>query len=192
MVLATLVSSLPIAVKAADMGIAPPALSAPADTETLTTDYLNRRAVLLMIRERFSLVGRDEIAKLLERDARRLGLNGPAPYDLDMLNSDLHAEASYYIVSLKYLTEAGGAAWPGDRPESAYANDALVALGALQVQLDEAIAAGLDPIQIMRSVQVVDAQTEGYSTVPSDRDHFSDRDELVETAMARGLPRANT
>src|SRR5690606_2420898 len=121
----------------------------------------------------------------LERAAKTLGPAGPSESQLARLDRDLLAEGSYYLVSLRYLTEAGGAAWPGGRPESSYVFDALVTLDALLDRLIEAVNERADPLAIFVEGQRVLALTEGFLRVPPQLDRFGDRDAMVTRVLAR-------
>jgi hypothetical protein len=168
---------------AADLGAGRPLLAAPASAAA-TADYLRRRAVLLMIRATFDLVADEEVPQLLAADLQRLEGNGPAEHELARLDRELLAEGSYYLVSLRYLAEVGGAVWPADRPESAYANDALVALEALQQRLIKAVNSRADPLPIFEQAQAILALSEGFVRVPADMDHFAGRDAIVAQLLA--------
>ncbi|MDP1730130.1 MAG: hypothetical protein Q8L54_02925 [Devosia sp.] len=182
--------------RAADMGLgAPPAIAAvPGDAAAriaAAEDYLRRRAVLLLIRATFNLLADDEVPRALEADAARIGANGPGEGELARLDRDLLAEGSYYLVSLRYLAELGGAAWPGDRPESSYANDALVRLDVLQDQLLEAVETRSDPLPIFAQAQDIMALSEGFAKVPARLERFARRDAIVERVLAGHGPRTS-
>lgn len=195
-IVAGLVLPLPFLVAAADLGArAPPPVSALGKTvtgnETLD-DYLRRRAVLLMIRSTFNLLLPDEVPRVLAADLRRIGAAGPSEEESLQLDRDLLAEGSYYLVSLRYLAEAGGAVWPSDRPESSYASAALVKLDALQDRLIEAIEQRSDPLPILQEAQAILALTEGYSNVPRGLDRFADRDVIVQDVLEKHGPCTKT
>jgi hypothetical protein len=181
---------------AADIGLrAPPLATVPGDADArveATTDYLRRRAVLLMIRATFNLLLDADVARELEADAGLLGARGPSEDELVRLDRDLLAEGSYYLVSLRYLTEVGGAAWPSDRPEIAYSNDALAQLDDLQDQLLEAVESRGDPLPILVQAQDILALSEGFTEVPPRLEHFAHRDAIVEGVMAEHGPRTGT
>jgi hypothetical protein len=181
--------------RAADLGAAP-TISALADDAAArieaTEDYLRRRAVLLMIRATFNLLAREDVGRALEADAALIGARGPSEGELARLDRDLLAEGSYYLVSLRYLAELGGAAWPGDRPEIVYANDALVKLDTLQDELIEAVETRSDPLPVLVQAQDILALSEGFPQVPPRLEQFARRDAIVERAMAEHGPRTNT
>jgi hypothetical protein len=148
--------------------------------------------VLLLLRARFDVIPRGQVPDVLAAEARRIGAAGPNAVDLEQLDRDLLAEGSYYIVSLRYLAQLGGAVWPDDRPERFYVNDALVKLDALQLRLLQAVESREDPLPIFLQLQEIDAQTEGYIELPRERDWFSGRDQLVKDVLSADGPRART
>jgi len=157
-----------------------------------TESYLEAKAVLLMIRATFNVAREDEIEHLLENDLRRIGPRGPNETDFASLDRDLWAEGDYYLVSLRYLIEAGGAAWPSDRPAANYENDALVQLDALEDHLVDGIAAETDLLPVFIAAQAISALTNGQKGVPPEADHFSRRDAIVAEALARAAPWSET
>jgi hypothetical protein len=170
--------------QAADMPVAPPPGTAvSADRLGATASYLDRRAALLLIRAAFNVIAREDLPEMLEVDAVRLSRSAPAETDEQALDLELLSEGSYFIVSLRYLIEAGGAAWPEDRTEGAYAYDALVLLESLQAQLFDTVAARADPLPLLQEVEQIHWQTEGFADVPAGASRFTGRDELVHQAM---------
>jgi hypothetical protein len=172
----------------ADMGVAAPALPETVDARVVTRDYLDRRAVLLMIRATFDVIGTDEIPAILAADVEAVGADGPSEVEMAILDRDLLAEASYYLVSLKYLISFGGAAWPGDRPEASYVNDALLRLDGLQDALVAVAAERADPLPLLLAAEEIRGWTEGFESLPEALRRFADRDHLVETAIAEHGP----
>jgi len=150
--------------------------------------YLERRATLLLLRARFDVISDEDVPRMLAADAATLSTRGPSDEALDALASDLLAEGSYYIVSLRYLIESGGSLWPADKAETTYVNDALSSLRALQVELQEVVAGAGDPLPIFARVDRINAWTEGFAESPAELDHFRDRDALVEGAVAGAAP----
>jgi len=179
-------------VAAADIGAQPQPTTMAQNTFAATDAYLRRKAVLLMIRASFDVISADEIEGLLAGELQRLGASAPGDYDLGRLDRDLMAETSYYLVSLRYLIESGGAVWPDDRPEQTYVNDALVELDALADALEVTMAEHADPLPILERAQKIMFQTEGFATVPSEHDGFAGRDQLVEKVIAEVGPRTRT
>lgn len=154
--------------------------------------YLNNQTLLLMVRATFDVVERDDIDADMLVIAKRLGPSGPSQEAIEALDRTLLAEASYYLVSLRYTTLVGGAVWPDDKPEDTYENDAIVRLDALERQLDDAIATGHDPLPILEQLQRLWLLSEGMMDVPPERDMFAGRDEIVTRALAAQTPRENT
>lgn len=154
--------------------------------------HLERLAALLLLRTAFDVIPGSAVPELLGNEAERLGAGGPADADIGVLDVELLSEASYYIVSLRYLVESGGAIWPPDRPEHFYVNDALVELAATQQALLGVIAAHADPLPLLARVNRVHAWTEGYAEIPPHFDFFSGRDALVDAALASHGPRSAT
>jgi hypothetical protein len=179
---------------AAALVFVPPALSADlaersraemetSDTVAAVENYLSRKTALYLLRAMFNIVPADSVLGLLAKDAQSVVTWGPSEHELAQLDIDLLAEGSYLLVSLLYLTEVGGANWPSDRPERAYANDAREKLKALQEELLAAIAVRSDPISIFREADVICWRTEGYQTAP-EKGHFDARDELMAQSLA--------
>ena len=177
---------------AADMGVTPPVpMARPAEAGD-TAGFARRKAVLLLIRQNFSLLDAADVLQELALDVTRVGSAGPSEDERAALDDALLAEGSYYLVSLRYLVLAGGAAWPSDRASSAYENDALVQLDALQEQLFEAVATRADPLPVFIEAQQIWAQTEGLAEIPEDLDLFGQRDALVEDVLPEDAGAART
>jgi hypothetical protein len=172
---------------AADIAAATP-LPATADVAGLSQTYLDKKAVLLQLRVHFDTIEQDDAVQILAEDARAIANEGPSLEAASRLDTDLLAEGSYYIVSLKYLIEAGGAIWPTDRAESTYVNDALAKLSELQAQLLATVSDGSDPLPIFMALDQINAWTEGYTEVSPDLDFFTGRDALVEAALEAAKP----
>ena len=175
---------------AADI-IAPPPERPSAVAAATLRAYLERKALVLLVREKFDVLAPDDVAPLLAADLGRMGAAGPSLHDEAELDRQLRGEGSYYLVSIEYLVRGGGAAWPQDRPASAYVNDALVQLAALADRLAASIAAGGDPLPVFLAAQRLEALAEGETTLPAAADRFGRRDELVRAALALAArPRA--
>lgn len=165
----------------------------PADAAVeATRHYLANQTLLLMVRATFDVVEPGAIEADVLATARQLGAAGPSPEASAALDRRLLAEANYYIVSLRYVTLVGGAVWPGDKPESTYANDAIVQLDQLEGELAETIEGGGDALPLLEQVQDLWLLSEGLAAVPADRDRFAGRDEIVAQALAALRPRENT
>jgi hypothetical protein len=161
---------------------------APADLRA----YLDARAILLQLRATFDVIRRDDIPAILADDLRQVEDCGPDANVADKLWRDLLAEGSYFMVSIRYLAETGGAAWPEDRPADVYLKDAIVELDGLQAALQDAVASRTDPLDVLRLADRIFSWTEGSRDIAMPLDHFSDRDALVEAALSSALQPAST
>lgn len=175
--------------KSADLGTMPPAASAPVET---VDSYLDRKAVLLMIRTTFDVIEADALPQLLKTAAGNLDAAGADADQTAVLDRELLAEGSYYLVSLRYTALSGGAIWPADRPEDAYVKETVGRLDALQAALIDAVAHRDDPLPIFEEAQRIMLLTYGELSVPKDRDRFAGRDALVDAALAANGPHADT
>jgi hypothetical protein len=173
---------------AADMGESVGAR--PDDVAVATQRYLENRALLMMVRATFDVVDPDEIEADILAEARRIGTAGPSMEVMARLDRTLLSEADYFIVSLRYLVIVGSAVWPPHKPESIYANDTIVLLDQLEADLADALAANADVLPLLQRVQQLWLLSEGYDTVPTDRDMFARRDEIVSRALA-AIPTRN-
>jgi hypothetical protein len=146
-------------------------------------DYLDRLAVLLMIRATFDVVEPDAIRPELAAAAKAIG-EGTAPAEASAtLDRELLTEGGYYLVSLRYLALVGGAAWPDDRSEATYERDSVNELEGLEAALIDSVAARRDPLPVLLSAQHILGLTEGYTALPPELDRFADRDALVDAAL---------
>lgn len=171
-------------VSGADVRLPSPPVAATKDARQASLkSYIERRAVLLLIRAAFDVIADEDIGPLLTDEARRLAATGPTSEDERSLAADLLSEGSYVIVSLRYLIAAGGAAWPSDRAATSYAFDAEIQLQGLQADLLTAIESGADPLPILQAAERIHWQTEGFATLPPESDRFTSRDDLVEQAL---------
>ena len=161
------VLALPVTVHAADYVDAAPASQNDDGAARLLT-ALSHYLSLEMIRATFDVVPREELKDRLNDEARRWGGAAPSPEMVADIDRQLLAEASYYLVSLSYVVQVGGAAFPGDKSEAVYANDTLVKIDSLQRQLVETIADGGDVLPILSDAEAIRALTEGYTAVPDD------------------------
>lgn len=181
-----LLLSLSVAVlplHAADLGPAPSEESVPA---TLSLrEALSRYLSLEMIRSTFDVVPREELGASLEEQALRWGKKAPPPEALAELDQQLLTEASYYLVSLSYLVQVGGAAFPADRAEMVYANDTISKLDDLRRQLIDAIENGGDVLPVLEEVERIHALTEGYTVMPGDFGVFAEHDALLDSVLQK-------
>jgi hypothetical protein len=154
-----------------------------AETESVA-DYLDRLAVLLMIRATFDVVEADAVGVQLDEAAKAIGEDTAPAEASATLDRELLTEGGYYLVSLRYLALAGGAAWPDDRSEASYERDAVNELEGLEAALIDSVAARRDPLPVLLAGQHIYGLTEGYKDLPAEMDRFARRDALVEAALA--------
>jgi len=167
------------------------AAASPDIAEQAARHYVSQRAILFMIRSTYGVVPPVDVQALIGDDVRAVAAAGPTEKDLVQLRRDLVAEGSYFLISLRYLAESGGANWPDDRAEAMYVNDAKVTVDALLDRLFAAVEAGDDVLPIMQQADELYALTEGVKSVTSELDHFADRDKLVDDAFAQVGPRTD-
>ena len=165
--------------------------TATEDSQAATEQYLRRYAVLLGIRATFDVLEEDPVTELVT-ELRRLGPGGPTDIDQGRLDRALLTEGSYYLVSLRYLIVAGGAAWPADRDGRAYAGDSLVRLDRLERELLDSVASGGDPLSLLLEAQQILWLTEGSATTPASSDQFADRDDIVDMVVEDFGPRTSS
>jgi len=178
---------LPAAI-AADLAPVPPG---PHDRE-LTRSYIEGRAVLLIIRSSFGVLESHDVEATLVDDAERVARDGPSEAQLEELEMNLLTEGSYYLVSLEYTIRAGGAAWPADRPEVHYENDALALLDGLKRRLLDAVETRTDTLPIVIEGQRLMALTNGEKEIPPADDLFGRRDAMVKRVLERVVPWTST
>lgn len=140
---------------------------------------LSRYHDLLAIRVTFDVLPADRLAADLAAAAARWAPSGPGAGEAATLDNALLAEASYYLTSIGYVVEVGGAAFPADRPYDSYRNDTLVALTALRDRLFDAMASGAPVHDILVEAQRLHWLTEGETEVPAGEDRFGAHDDLV-------------
>lgn len=187
MLLALPLASMPVG--AADLAPAPSTEARLGEIEL--HEALSHYLSLQMIRATFDVVARDDLEPALEEQATRWENAPPSAEALADLDQQLLAEASYYLVSLSYLVQVGGAVFPGDRAEMVYVNDTVSELEDLRRQLAEAIADGGDVLPVLAEAERIRALTEGYRTAPADFGVFAEHDTLLERVLAereRGTP----
>jgi hypothetical protein len=169
-----------------------PVQASPELAQEAARHYVSQRAVLFMIRATYGVISSTDVPALLAADVRAVGTAGPTERDTAELRRDLIAEGSYFLISLRYLAESGGANWPGDRAEAMYSSDATVTVDTLLDHLFDAVDAGEDVLPIMQQVDELYFLTEGVHRVEGDLDHFAGRDELVDDAFLRAGIRSGT
>jgi hypothetical protein len=176
----------PMSTRAADLGGATPPSIEVLDVAAIEAE-LTRYAVLYTLRAAFNAIEPDEIEPLLRSELARLS-SGDSAEARAALESDLIAEGSYYVVSLRYLVAFGGANWPVDRPSADYSRDARVLLEALQARWLAAVPTGEDLVPIMQEIDAINAWTEGYAALPPELDRFSAIPAMVRDLVAKYGP----
>jgi hypothetical protein len=171
------------AVPAADLGVRPPDAAEAAGRPDLEP-ALSRYLALEMVRATFDVVPREDLKAQLEDKARRWGGVAPSPEEAADLDRQLLAEASYYLVSVSYVVQVGGAAFPDDKSEAVYANDTLVRIDSLQRRLADAIADGGDVTPILVEAEEIRSLTEGLTSVPEDLGIFTEHATILAEVMA--------
>lgn len=166
----------------------------PPDAQPQVTlrQYIERRADLLLIRAMFDVVPGEDILPTLEADARRIGTGLPTMTEVALLEDELLTEGSYLLVSLSYTVQSGGVLWPPDNAEAVYEHDARVMLEARRSEFLEAMDLGIDPLPVLKQIDVINALTYGKTAPTGELDHFGARDTLVEEALSRALPKVET
>lgn len=158
----------------------------PADNTSVTfRDALSRYLSLEMIRASFDVVPREDLEARVEEEARRWGRKTPTAEMLADIDQELLAEGSYYIVSLSYVVQVGGAVFPHDKSETVYANDTVDRLNTLRRELFAAVANGDDVLPILLEVERTKALTEGNISAPADSGLFIRHDEILTAILAR-------
>ena len=168
---------------AADLG-AGAVIDRPATEDGLAL-ALSRYHDLLAIRVTFDILPAEQLATDLAAAATRWAPSGPGAGEAAQLDNALLAEASYYLTSIAYVVEVGGAAFPDDRPYDHYRNDTLVAVDALRDRLIAALETGLPVHDILVEAQRLRWLTEGETAVPADEDRFSGHDALLAAALSQ-------
>jgi hypothetical protein len=166
---------------AADLGSAAIAATDPAPV-TLR-EALSRYLSLEMVRATFDVLPREDLGAELESQAARWEGAPPSAPELADIDQQLLAEASYYIVSLSYLVQVGGAVFPTDKAEEVYANDTIARLDDLRRRLLASIEDGTDVLPILTEVEQIRALTEGYRTVPDGFGLFERHDDLLDHVL---------
>ena len=169
-------------VVAADLGSAPMAAIDPAPV-TLR-EALSRYLSLEMVRATYDVLPREDLGAELESQASRWGGAPPSAAELADIDQQLLAEASYYIVSLSYLVQVGGAVFPGDKAESVYANDTVARLDDLRRRLFAAVDEGDDVLPILSEIEQIRALTEGYAGVPDGFGVFGEHEQILDKVVA--------
>lgn len=150
-------------------------------------DALSRYLSLEMVRATFDVISRDDLDGALKDELARWGGAAPSSAELADIDQQLLAEASYYIVSLSYLVQVGGAVFPGDKAEAVYANDTISRLEDLRRQLFEDVAAGTSVLPVLSEVERIRALTEGYASMPEGYGVFEQHEQLLDGVIESKL-----
>lgn len=168
---------------AADLRVAVPTTIDQPNAEAVRHSALSNMLSLLLIRSTFDVLAIDDV----ETRMVTWGTGAPSDGERDELERQLLAEASYYIVSLRYLIEVGGAVFPADRPEAAYANDTLVKLDSLERTLAAKLGDHQEVAAILLEVEAIRALTEGYPDIPDELGVFTHHAEMLNRVWQRAI-----
>ena len=181
-VLVFLLASLAAPAIAADMAVAPPVDSVPVSVQT-PRDYVEGRALLHLIRATFDVEPLASVKDLVAADAADAIANGVTEQQTRQLQTELVTEGGYFLISLRYLIDAGFPNWPEARSATSYERDARMLLEPLPEQLLATVLANEDPIAIFDTAGQVYWWTEGADESLDGRADFSQRDALVDAAF---------
>ena len=156
-----------------------------ADSEAAVRTTLSNFLALELIRVTFDVLSADQVEADVERKLVAWAGGGPSEAEQAEIGRQLLAEGSYYLTSLSYLIQAGGAVFPDDKPEATYAGDTLVQLDALQRTLAEGAAAGVDVAGVLVEAERIRALTEGFAEEPADFGPLTHHAEMLERAVTR-------
>lgn len=177
----------PPAAPAADLTVTVTAPQPTAGAEAAIRTTLANFLALELTRVTFDVLDADQVEGAVQQKLIAWGGLAPSEAEQAEIGRQLLAEGSYYLTSLSYLIEAGGAVFPDDKPETTYAGDTLVQLDALQRKLSDGIAAGEDVSGVLVEAEKVRALTEGNLVPPPDFGPFAQYPEMLERAVTRAL-----
>lgn len=172
-------------VQAADLTVTVIEAQPAADAERAIRTTLSNFLALELTRVTFDVLAEDRVEGEVERKLVAWSGGTPSETEQAEIGRQLLAEGSYYLTSLSYLIQAGGAVFPGDKPEATYAGDALVQLDALQRQLADGVEAGEDVSAVLVEAERIRALTEGHAEEPGDFGPFKYHAEMLERAVTR-------
>lgn len=172
-------------VQAADLGAGSTVLSSSEANAAARRAALSNYVDLLLVRVTFSVLDETEVPFLLQQRLTAWGAGAPAPEEAADIARQVLAEGSYYLVSLRYTIEAGGAIFPDDRSDSVYAKDALVRLDGLERELVARLTSGGEATDLLLAAEAIRALTEGFDSVPPDEAIIGRHDELLQAALER-------
>ena len=169
----------------ADLTVSVPPTEADAGDRVEREATLSNALSLLLVRVTFDVTAIEDVEPALDARLVAWGIGAPSAGERDEIERQLLAEASYYIVSLRYLIEVGGAAFPADRAETAYASDTLVRLDSLERALGDRLAMHLEVADLLGEVEAIRALTEGYAEPPDDFGVFTRHAALLQRLLER-------
>jgi hypothetical protein len=175
----------PATAQAADLNVTVTEAQPVADTDEVTRSTLANLLALELTRVTFDVRAADEVEGEVERRLIAWAGNAPSEAERAEIDRQLLVEASYYLTSLSYVIQTGGAVFPEDKPEGTYAGDTLVMLDTLQRRLSDGIAAGEDVSGVLVEAERVRALTEGYAVPPPDFGPMAHHTEMLERAVTR-------
>lgn len=187
LLLATLLGlALPVTgAPAADMTVTVTDAKPAPDAEAVTRATLANFLALQLTRVTFDVLPAEGVEAAVEHKLVAWGGNAPSEAERTEIGRQLLAEGSYYLTSLSYLIQVGGAVFPDDRPEASYAGDTLVRLDALQRRLADGIDAGEDVSDVLVEAERIRALTEGFAELPPDFGPLSQHAGMLEHAVTR-------
>lgn len=183
-ILAGLAASAPL-VQAADLAVTVTEDRPETDAEAIVRTTLSNFLALELTRVTFDVLAADQVEADVEQKLVAWAGRAPSEAEQAEIGRQLLAEGSYYLTSLSYLIQAGGAVFPNDKAESTYAGDALVQLDALQRKLADGIAAGTDVAGVLVEGERIRALTEGYAEEPAGFGPLLQHAQMLERAVTR-------
>lgn len=172
-------------VQSADLTVTVTEAAPEPDADVVVRTTLSNFLTLELTRVTFDVLAADQVEAEVERKLVAWAGGAPSEAEQVEIGRQLLAEGSYYLTSLSYLIQAGGAVFPDDKPEATYAGDTLVQLDALQRQLADGVTAGTDVSGVLVEAERIRALTEGHAEEPSDFGPFIHHAEMLERAVTR-------
>jgi hypothetical protein len=145
-----------------------------------TQEYLERRWLVLILRDMVSKNTSGNSYTTLQADARRLGTRGPSAQDWTTLDADLARAIDAYLDDMEAQVRGGKAKWPQDRPRTGYDNSALIMIESIRVHAKDAVAKRADPMPVLMRANKLNNWLQGNQQFYN---YFFGRDEAVEGAL---------
>jgi len=155
------------------------------DAAAITKATLSNFLALELTRVTFDVLEADQVEAVVEQKIVAWAGGVPSEGERAEIGRQLLAEGSYYLTSLSYLIQAGGAIFPDGRPEASQAGDALVRIDALQRRLANGIAAGEDVSAVLLEAEEIRALTEGHDVPPPGFGPLAHHAEMLKRAWTR-------